>query len=204
MQTRTRRLLSGFGAVLVAAIGLGGGEPPQPEKKDPQSAIEPRSGPGAGQKFLEKFVGDWEVVKTFHPRAGDPAVSKGTCRQTMTQGGRFLQSEFTFDGSTGKTTGTGIIGFEPDTGLFTSMWVDSRSTRMSLRRSRDKFDGEQIVLFSRSLDEKEGRKSRTVSRLEDEGKRIVHRQYSPTQDGKERLVMELVMTRVQATKPAGR
>ena len=25
-----------------------------------------------------------------------------------------------------KTTGTGMIGFEPETGLFTSVWVDSR------------------------------------------------------------------------------
>jgi hypothetical protein len=174
------------------------------EKKDPQSAIEPRSGPGVGQKFLEKFVGDWEVTKTFHPRTGDPVTAQGTCRQTMVHGGRFLQSEFTFDGPTGKTTGTGTIGFEADTGLFTSVWVDSRSTRMSLRRSRDKFDGTEIVLYSRSLDDKEGRQSRTVTRLEDGGKKIVHRQYSPTQDGKERLVMELVMTPAPAAKPGSR
>jgi len=179
--------------LLAVVLLVGGGQSP-PDKKDPQSAIEPRSGPGTGQKFLEKFVGDWDVVKTFHPRAGDPVTAKGTCRQTMVHGGRFLQSEFIFDGPGGKTTGTGTIGFEPDTGLFTSVWVDSRSTRMSLRKSKDKFDGTEIVLFSRSLDEKEGRQSRTVTRLEADGKRIVHRQYSPTPDGKERLVMELVLT----------
>jgi hypothetical protein len=186
--------------LLAVAVLAGGGQPPA-DKKDPQSAVEPRSGPGAGQKLLEKFVGDWEVVKTFHPRAGDSVTTKGTCRQTMTHGGRFLQSEFAFDGPGGKTTGTGTIGFEPDTGLFTSVWVDSRSTRMSLRRSKDKFDGAEIVLYSRSLDDKEGRQSRTVTRLGDEGKRIVHRQYSPTPDGEERLVMELVLT---PPRPAAR
>src|SRR6478672_3747186 len=87
-----------FLAVVVLA---GGGQPPG-DKKDPQSAIEPPSGPGAGQKFLEKFVGDWEVAKTFPPRTGDPVTAKGTCRQTMVHGGRFLQSEFTFDGPGGK------------------------------------------------------------------------------------------------------
>jgi hypothetical protein len=188
----------------LVGIAVAAGQPPAPAKKDPQSAIEPRSAPGAGQKFLEKFVGDWDVVKTFHPRTGDPVVSKGSCRQTMTHGGRFLQSDFTFDGTGGKTTGTGTIGFETETGLFTSVWVDSRSTRMSLRRSKDKFDGAEIVLFSRSLDDKEGRQSRTVTRLEDDGKKIVHRQYSPTPDGKERLVMELSMTPAAAAKPAGR
>jgi len=39
----------------------------------------------------------------------------------------------TFDGPGGKTTGTGLIGFEPETGKFTSVWIDSRQTRMSLR-----------------------------------------------------------------------
>jgi len=193
---------------LLALVGVGllagSGQPPAADKKDPQSAIEPRSGPGAGQKFLEKFVGDWEVTKTFHPRAGEPVTTKGTCRQTMIHGGRFLQSEFLFDGPGGKTTGTGTIGFEADTGLFTSVWVDSRSTRMSLRKSREKFDGTEIVLFSRSLDDKEGRQSRTVTKVEDGGKKIVHRQYSPTPDGKERLVMELILTPAPPARPAGR
>jgi Protein of unknown function (DUF1579) len=194
--------------LIAAPLGAGGQPPkdrPPPDKKDPQSAIEPRSGPGAGQKFLERFVGDWDVVKTFHPRQGEPVTARGSCRQTMIHGGRFLQSEFTFDGAGGKTTGTGTIGFETDTGLFTSSWVDSRSTRMSLRRSTDKFDGTQIVLFSRTLDEggREARQSRTVTRLDDDGRKIVHRQYSPGADGQERLMMELVMTRKPEPK-AGR
>jgi hypothetical protein len=170
------------------------GQPP--EKKDPQSAIEPRSGPGAGQKFLERFVGTWDVTKTFHPRSGEPVRAKGECRQEMIHGGRFLRSEFVFDGDSGKTTGTGLIGFEPESGLFTSVWIDSRRTGMSLRRSKDKFDGKQIVLHGASLDGgKETRSSRTVTRLEEDGRKIVHRQYGDGPDGKERLVMELVMTR---------
>src|SRR5262245_10582362 len=38
---------------LLAVVRAGADEPPK-NKKDPQSAIEPRSAPGAGQKFLEK------------------------------------------------------------------------------------------------------------------------------------------------------
>src|SRR5205085_10737908 len=124
----------------------------------------------------------------------------------MIHDGRFLRSEFTFDGPAGKTTGTGVIGFEAASGLFTSVWTDSRSTRMSLRRSKDKFDGEQIVLFSQSLDGGGAgeRRSRTVTRLEDKGDKIVHRQYAAGADGTERLVMELVMTRKAAATPPGR
>jgi hypothetical protein len=189
-------LLIGFAGVLgLVAVG----QPPDKpaEGKDPQAKFEPRSKPGAGQKFLEQFVGDWDVVKTFHPRAGEPVKSKGECTQKMTHGGRFLESEFTFAADAGKSTGTGLIGFEPETGRFTSVWVDSRQTRMSFRQSADKFDGRRIVLVGKELGEagKEGRISRTVTVLEDDGKRIVHRQTAVEAGSPERLVMELVLTR---------
>jgi Protein of unknown function (DUF1579) len=166
------------------------------DRKDPQSSFEPRSAPGAGQKLLEEFVGDWDVVKTFHPKTGEPFRAAGMCKQTMIHGGRFLQSQFTFQSKAGPSTGTGIIGF--DAGRFTSVWVDSRATRMSFRQGKDPFDGNEIVLYSQSLGGTNERPSRTVTRLEDDGRRIVHRQYALAADGPGRLVMELVMTRKAA------
>jgi hypothetical protein len=190
--------------LIISSAGIffvGAGQPPakkddkKDDKKDPQATYEPRSKPGTGQKYLEKFVGDWEVAKAFHPRMGEPTRQKGKCIQTMIHGGRFLQSEFTFEAESGKTTGTGLIGFEPESGKFTSVWIDSRQTRMSFRQAEGKFDGEQIVLFSKELDGKEGRRSKTVTKMEDEGKKIIHRQFSLSQDNAERLVMELVLTK---------
>ena len=187
-------------AIVLSATGMllaGAEQPPvkNEDKKDPQASVEPKSKPGAGQKYLEKFVGDWEVAKTFHPRVGEPIKQKGECHQTMIHGGRFLQSEFTFEADGGKTTGTGTIGFEPETGKFTSVWIDSRQTRMSFRQAEGKFDGEQIVLFSKELESKEGRRSKTITKMVDEGKKIVHRQFSIAQDNTERLMMELVLTK---------
>ena len=188
-------------AVATAALVSGpAGTLAQEPGKDAQSSYEPRSRPGAGQKYLESFVGDWDVVKVFYPRSGEPVRTPGTCRQTMIHDGRFLQSEFVFDQEGRESTGLGLIGFEANTGQFTSVWTDSRQTRMSLRRSREPFDGKQIVLFSRSLDDEKGRgpgppPSRTVSRIEDDGRKTVHRQFNASADGKERLIMELIMTR---------
>jgi hypothetical protein len=123
-------------------------------------------------------------------------VQKGECKQEMIQDGRFLQSSFTFFQGDVKTTGLGLIGFEATSGAFTSVWIDSRRTVMSFRKSKDKFDGEQIVLFGASLGEaKESRVSKTVTKLEDDGKKIVHRQYAVGADAKDRIVMELVLTR---------
>jgi hypothetical protein len=191
--------------IVTAVCFLTQSQPPPDRRRDPQSSYEPRSAPGAGQKFLTQFVGDWDVVKTFHPRSGEPVKAKGTCRQTMLHDGRFLRSEFTFEQDGRKSTGTGIIGFESESGLFTSIWVDSRSTRMSLRQSQEKFNGQEIILFSKPLSEGggESRRSRTVTRLEENGTKIIHRQYTAGADGKERLVMELLMTRKpETTAPA--
>jgi Protein of unknown function (DUF1579) len=167
------------------------------EKKDERSKFEPRSEPGAGQELLKRFEGEWDVTKTIYRQTGGPSQAIGRCRQTMIHDGRFLQSEFTFDQGGRKTTGLGIIGFEPESGTFTSFWTDSRQTRMSCRQSRDRFDGKEIILYSRSLeaDGKESRRSKTVSRLEDGDRKLVHRQYALGPEGQERLFMELTMTR---------
>lgn len=155
------------------------------------------SGPGAGQALLAQFVGDWDVRKTFHPRQGAPVRVEGSCRQELIHGGRFLRSSFVFRTPEGDVDGTGLIGFDPETGLFTSVWVDARSARVSIRRSERPFDGERIELVSQPLGGAEGdvRRSRTVTTLEDGGRRIRHQQFALADGAEDRLVMELVLTR---------
>jgi hypothetical protein len=190
--------------MICVSVFMAAGQPPE-KRKDVQSAYEPRSAPGAGKKYLERFVGNWQVEKTFYPRNGDPAKTKGDCRQTLIHDGRFLQSEFVFEQDGRKTTGLGLVGFDPETGQFTTVWTDSRSTRMSLRQSQEPFDGKEIVLYSRSIekDARSSRMSRTVTRMEANGDRIIHRQYTAGAQGQERLIMELNMTRKRESEPAG-
>ena len=150
------------------------------------------------KKFLANFVGDWDVEKNFYGRDGAVSKATGTCHQSLVKDGRFLKSEFVFERDGVKSAGEGLIGF--DRGKFTSVWTDSRSTRMSFRQSKPDFDGVEIVLEGKLLEQDENeskvsRKSKTVTRLEDSANKIVHRQYSVAADGKERLVMELLMTR---------
>ena len=66
-------------------------------------------------------------------------------------GYRVIDERVVFEQGGSKTTGTGIIGFEADSGKFTSVWMDSRRTQLSLRQSPDRFNGEEIVLYSASL-----------------------------------------------------
>jgi hypothetical protein len=188
-------------ALLFAVADSASAQPPgKPERKrDPQSAVEPRSAPGVGQKLLEKFVGEWAVDKSFFRPNGEAVKSTGACTQTMIHGGRFLQSDFKFGSGDNVTTGTGIIGFDAATGKFTSTWIDSRSTRFSHRQSKEPFDGKKITLVGVGLntEDRPPRQSRTVTTLEDDGKKIVHRQFGVNSDGGERLVMQLVLTKVK-------
>ncbi len=184
-------------AVFAIAAGIALSAAAQDKSKDPQASYDPRSAPGAGQKFLEKFVGDWNVQKVFHPRTGDPVITKGECHQEMINDGRFLKSDFVFPDGQSKITGVGLIGFEPATGLFTSVWADSRSTKMSIRQSRDLFDGNQIIMSSLPVagSVREARPSRNVTHLEDNGRKIVHQQYAINPDNSERVMLELILTK---------
>src|SRR5579862_6342462 len=158
---------------------------------------EPQNAPGAGQKLLAQFAGDWDLVKTFFPQHGQPIVTKGSCKQYMIQDGKFLQSDFTFvnpDGS--KSTGTGISGFDSKTNRFTTVWFDSRQTTMSIRQSDGTFDGKNIVLWDTPLDtEHPGRKTVARAHLEEDGRVLVHRHFVIDDKGNERLVIEWRMTR---------
>ena len=158
---------------------------------------EPANAPGAGQKLLAQFAGDWDVVKTFFPANGKPVVTKGTCKQYMIQDGKFLQSDFTFIYSDGaKSTGAGISGFDSKTNRFTTVWYDSRQTTMSIRQSDGTFDGRNIVLWSTPLDtEQPGRKTVARAHLEENGRLLLHRHFLIDDKGNERMIIELRMTR---------
>jgi hypothetical protein len=158
---------------------------------------EPSTAPGAGQRLLAQFVGDWNVVKTFFPMNGKPIMTKGECKQFMIQEGKFLQSDFTFFNSDGtKSTGTGISGFDPKTNRFTTVWYDSRQTTMSIRQSDGTFDGEHIVLWATPLDsERPGRKTVARAHLEEDGRILLHRHFMIDDKGEERMMIEFRMTR---------
>ena len=181
-----------FAAAIVAAFAAH-----SLQSQQTHAAYEPGRSPGAGQALLAKFAGDWTVEKSFFPAKGDPIKTRGECRQWMIQDGRFLQSDFTFWDKDGKkSTGTGISGFDTKTNKFTTVWYDSRQTAMSIRQSDGTFDGKNIVLWATSLDaERPGRRTVARAHLEDDGLLLLHRHYLVEEGGKERMVIELRMTR---------
>ena len=168
--------------------------------RDAQASHEPTSAPSDGQRLLARMAGTFTVTKTFHPRdGGAPTVTHGTCDQHLVHGGRFLQSDFTFTTDAGPVTGTGVIGYDGQSGRFTSFWYDARSTRTSIRLSEPGFDGTRIVLWSHALPgDSNPRRSRTESTLVDGDRVLQHRQWNVAADGSERLVMAMDFVRHDA------
>jgi hypothetical protein len=182
---------------VLAGASVTGQETQKRPPADAQSSYEPRGATGAGQKLLAQFAGEWDVVKTFFPANGAPVQTRGTCTQKMVQDGHFLESDFTFFEKDGKTsTGVGISGFDPKTNRFTTVWYDSRQTTMSIRQSDGTFDGKEIVLWATSLDpDRPGRRTVARAHLEDNGRLLLHRHFLVDDAGKERMMIELRMTR---------
>ncbi len=132
--------MTGRGLVPLLVIAACSAPPPPPGKvpaRDAQASHEPTSAPSEGQRLLGRMAGTFTVTKTFHPRdGGAPTVTHGTCEQRLVHGGRFLRSDFTFDSDAGPVTGTGVIGYDGQSGRFTSFWYDARSTRTSAPAAR--------------------------------------------------------------------
>lgn len=173
------------------------------QAQETHAAYERGGKPGAGQALLAQFAGDWTMVKTFFPSKGEPVVTKGTCHQAMISDGRFLQSDFVFFDKNGKTesTGTGISGFDAKTNKFTTVWWDSRQTTFSIRQSDGTFDGKNIVLWTANVgDESPGRRTVARAHLEDNGHVLIHRHFVVDEGGKERMVIELRLTRTSKRK----
>ena len=120
----------------------------------------------------------------------------------MTHDGRFLKSEFTFGPGEAKTTGTGTIGFEPTPEFSPASGSTPARRACRCRRAPTSSTVRKSCSYGKTLGKtgNEMRLSRTVTRLEDDGRKIVHRQHNIDPQGQERLAMELVMTR-KAAKP---
>ena len=140
-----------------------------------------------------------------------PSRSPGTCRQTMIHDGRFLQSEFVFEQAGRKSTGLGLTGFEPQIGP-----IHHRLDRFppdphvvppeprAVRRQTDRLV--QPVVRGSRYHQRPGAGRLLADRQPDRGQRPADRsssvQHRP--DGKERLIMELVLTRRAKNSPSSR
>jgi len=85
--------------------------------------------PGENHKFLEYFVGDWDVTaKTWMKPGAEPEVSKGENTSKMILGGRFLKSHMKGTMMGMPFEGLSITGYDNFKKECVTMWIDNAGT----------------------------------------------------------------------------
>ena len=102
---------------------------PAVDKEAMMAQIKERTTPRAEHKVLEGMAGSWTYETKFwmSPEA-QPEASKGSSKNAIILGGRFLkeESEGTWNGE--PFLGTGYTGFDNVKGEYVSVWIDSVAT----------------------------------------------------------------------------
>lgn len=106
------------------------GAPTQEQMKQAMEQMEKLAQPGANHDKLKAMAGSWKAtVKTFMG-GPQPMTSEGNSQNEMVLGGRYLEQRFkgTFMGK--PFEGIGYTGYDNQTGVFQSVWMDNSSTWM--------------------------------------------------------------------------
>jgi len=119
--------------VLVAALSLLAFAVPRPAAEDVPRAKE----------LLKHFAGTWDVEMTF---AGMPP-SKGTETNHLLTHGLVLVTEYRAPMGPGQEfEGHGLMGFNPRTGAWTSVWADSMDPNISINEGTWSADGKTFTV----------------------------------------------------------
>jgi hypothetical protein len=85
--------------------------------------------PGENHKYLEYFVGDWEVnVKMWMTPGAEPEVSKGENKAKLILGGRYLESTYKGTMMGMPFEGLSITGYDNFKKEFVTLWLDTAGT----------------------------------------------------------------------------
>jgi hypothetical protein len=157
----------------------------------------PADKPGADHKKLEPLAGSWTfTMKMWGEPGKPPAESKGTSEQKWVVDSHFLQEDVHSDAGGEKFTGMGLTGFDNLMGKYTSFWVDSGGTGMSMSFGTVDASGKVFTFSKEDYNPmtKKKIKIRDVMRIDSNDKHTVE-SYHTEEGGKEMKVMEIVYTR---------
>ncbi len=83
--------------------------------------------------MLKQLAGKWKVTTKMWMMPGeDPQVSKGTSVAAFVLDGKFLKEDFVGSFMGKKFFGIGYTGFDTVSGEFSTLWMDSMGTMMTV------------------------------------------------------------------------
>ena len=104
--------------------------------------------PGDHHKHLHKMVGEFDGVAEFKTAPGaPPMIEKATMTSTLEFGGRFVRSVYESQFMGEPFTGIAYIGYDNDRKHYSSLWMDSMSTGMSMSTGECSDSGDEWVMW---------------------------------------------------------
>jgi hypothetical protein len=185
--TWTGIVLFGLAAACVALatapfdVAIAQDSAPPEAPQDPAAQMEAwrtLSRPGEQHKYLEHFVGDWDVtMKVYMAGPGSGAMeSKGTASVKWVLGGRYLLEEYQGSMMGMPYDGMGMTGYDKGKNLYVTTWASTVDTQLLvLSGSRNPVTG--VFDYYGEMDEPMmnvfGRTIRNEVRILDENTHVV-------------------------------
>ncbi|WP_428940521.1 DUF1579 domain-containing protein [Fontivita pretiosa] len=155
--------------------------------------------PGKEHEGLKPMAGTFDVELSFIPAPGAPAqVSKGTEKNEMVLGGRFLEGRFRGEMMGQPFEGIGYTGYDNLKKKYVSTWMDSMGTMILVQEGTADATGKVITFTSTMPDPVSGKEQTMRSVLTIvSNDRHTFDMYVPGPDGKEYKCMTNVYTRAK-------
>jgi hypothetical protein len=195
-------LITGVNLVMVYSVQqLSSGQEMRAREKQMTEQMMKYGMPGENHEFLKRYVGSWEVdITMWQKPGGPPSKSKGTMKNDLILGGRYLKSEFEGMMSGMTFMGLEIIGYDLFTNKYTTFWIDSWST--SFVWTSGTLDASGKVLSETGMfpdpltDGRETQKVRNVTTFIGDGQ-YRFEMFMSLPDGREMKGLELLCTRIR-------
>jgi hypothetical protein len=133
---KMRNMWMGLASVSLLVLLTGGGTAEDKKETNKPSAAELMAKfgePGPEHKALEPLVGTWDcAVKFWFAPGQPPQESKGTGKRHWILGKRFIEENFEGSALGTPFKGLGVTGFDRAAKKYSSFWIDSMTTSMTL------------------------------------------------------------------------
>jgi len=189
-------ITAGCAAVAFAAVRAPKIAPPP--DYTPDTEMMTKAGvPGMHHRFLNYFVGDWDVAVTMTHPGSPPMETQATASIAWDLDGRFLKESFEGEFMGQPFAGVSYIGYDNFKSRYVSIWMDSMSTGMTTSTGYQSLDGTELTFFG-EMDEPaldlHDRTVKTITRAETQDRWTfeIHDLHIPDPNSK---VMTMVYTR---------
>ncbi|HWB05291.1 MAG TPA: DUF1579 domain-containing protein [Verrucomicrobiales bacterium] len=152
--------------------------------------------PGAPHKFLEGFIGEWEVhTKMWMQPGADPMESDGTASAKWILGKRFVETTIKSTMMGQPFEGRSISGYDNLKKVYTSFWIDNMGTAMTTTTGKLGDDGKTLTSKGKMDDPWSGKMNQEYKFVDRLGKDEITSEIYTVADGKETKMMEMTSKR---------